>query len=116
MTEKQIKRRLARIRHVAALLAALMMSYHSPTLDTRVATACGFTKPKPPKFIANCNSAALGQRDTRGGNMETVVDCLFDLLHPLLEAEHRWNRNTCDVVHDLDIALLDLEQTHGQGH
>ena len=38
MTEKQIKRRLARIRHVAALLAALMMSYHSPTLDTWVAT------------------------------------------------------------------------------
>lgn len=38
MTEKQIKRRLARIKSVAALLAALMMSYHSPTLDTWVAT------------------------------------------------------------------------------
>lgn len=48
--------------------------------------------------------------------METVVDCLFVLLRPLLEAEHRWNRNTCDVVHDLDIALLELEQTYGQGH
>ncbi len=48
--------------------------------------------------------------------METVIDCLFDLLCPLLEAEHRWNRDTCDVTHDLDIALIDLEQTIGQGH
>ena len=85
MTEKQIKRRLARIRNVAALLAAL-------------------------------NSAAHEQNGTRGGNMETVIDCLFDLLRPLLEAEHRWNRDTCDVAHDLDIALIDLEQTIGQGH
>ena len=48
--------------------------------------------------------------------METVIDCLFDLLRPLLEAEHRWTRDTCDVAHDLDIALIDLEQTIGQGH
>ncbi len=46
--------------------------------------------------------------------METVVDCLFDLLCPLLEAEHRWNRDTCDVAHDLDIALLELERVHGR--
>ena len=38
------------------------------------------------------------------------TDWLFDLIAPLLEAEHRWNRNTCDVVHDLDIALLVLEE------
>jgi hypothetical protein len=38
------------------------------------------------------------------------TDWLFDLIKPLLEAEHRWNRNTCDVVHDLDIALLVLEE------
>jgi hypothetical protein len=45
--------------------------------------------------------------------MEKAVDFLFDLARPLLEAEHRWNRDTCDVVHDLDIALIDLEQTLG---
>jgi hypothetical protein len=39
-----------------------------------------------------------------------MIDCLFDLIAPLLEAEHRWNRNTCGVVHDLDIALHELEE------
>ncbi len=43
-----------------------------------------------------------------------MFDWFFDLITPLLEAEHRWNRDTCDVVHDLDIALLELEHVHGR--
>jgi len=50
--------------------------------------------------------------------IEEALYCLvriaFDLTRPLLAAEHRWNRNTCDAVHNLDIALLELEHAHGR--
>lgn len=34
---------------------------------------------------------------------------VFDLMAPLLEAEHRWNRNSCDLLDDLDTTLLQIE-------
>lgn len=46
--------------------------------------------------------------------IEEMFFCLarfaFDLAAPLLEAERRYNWNTCDVVDELDRAILRLEQ------